>query len=59
MIGIIDYGMGNLHSVEKALVKLNAQTLIIQKPAQLAELSALVLPGVGAFDPAMQRLSEG
>ena len=59
MIGIIDYGMGNLHSVEKALVKLNAQTLIIQKPVQLAELSALVLPGVGAFDPAMQRLSEG
>jgi glutamine amidotransferase len=59
MIGIIDYGMGNLHSVEKALNKLGSPVQILHNPEQLTAITALVLPGVGAFDPAMQKLQEG
>jgi glutamine amidotransferase len=59
MIGIVDYGMGNLHSVEKALTKLGGQVQILHDPEQLDLVSALVLPGVGAFDPAMAKLQQG
>ncbi|NDG01126.1 MAG: imidazole glycerol phosphate synthase subunit HisH, partial [Synechococcaceae bacterium WBB_32_011] len=59
MIGIVDYGMGNLHSVEKALTKLGAKVQILHDPEQLDLVSALLLPGVGAFDPAMAKLQQG
>ncbi|MEB3238740.1 MAG: imidazole glycerol phosphate synthase subunit HisH [Cyanobacteriota bacterium] len=59
MIGVIDYGMGNLHSVEKALARLGAQCRRIDQPDACRELRALVLPGVGAFDPAVERLRQG
>jgi glutamine amidotransferase len=59
MIGVIDYGMGNLHSVEKALARLCAPCRRIDHPDACGELRALVLPGVGAFDPAMERLRQG
>ena len=49
MIGIVDYGMGNLRSVEKALQSVGAQTRFVSAPADLAGLTGLVLPGVGAF----------
>jgi len=55
-IGLIDYGMGNLHSVQRAFERLDAQVRLVHRPADLDACSALVLPGVGAFDPAMAQL---
>ena len=49
MIGIIDYGMGNLRSVEKALQSVGAKTRFVTGTAGLDGLTGLVLPGVGAF----------
>ncbi len=49
MIGIIDYGMGNLRSVEKALQSVGAPTRFITGTSGLEGLKGLVLPGVGAF----------
>ena len=56
VIAIIDYGMGNLRSVQKALEKVGAPARIIDAPDQLGEARGLVLPGVGAFGQAMERL---
>lgn len=53
MIGIIDCDIGNLGSLRNAFAFLDAQTEVIRDPAQLAGYRAIVLPGVGAFDPAM------
>lgn len=59
-IAIIDYGMGNLRSVAKALERIGAEARIIDTPQGIGEAAALVLPGVGAFGQAMSRLtSEG
>ncbi len=58
MIAIINYGMGNLRSVQKALQHLGAEVHITHKPADLASADAIILPGVGAFGAAMQRLNE-
>ncbi|MCA9090296.1 MAG: imidazole glycerol phosphate synthase subunit HisH [Planctomycetaceae bacterium] len=58
MIGIIDYGMGNLRSVEKALEMLGAETLISSSPAELAHVEKLILPGVGAFRDAIHDLRQ-
>ncbi len=55
-IGLIDYGMGNLHSVQRAFERLGAEVLPVADVGAMADCEALVLPGVGAFDPAMQRL---
>jgi len=55
-LGLIDYGMGNLHSVQRALERLGAEVQPVQSAAALDRCRALVLPGVGAFDPAMERL---
>ncbi|MCP9850730.1 imidazole glycerol phosphate synthase subunit HisH [Cyanobium sp. Morenito 9A2] len=55
-IGLIDYGMGNLHSVTRAFERLGAEVVLLQRPGAFADCQALVLPGVGAFDPAMERL---
>ena len=57
-IGIIDYGMGNLFSVEQALKRLNADVTVTNDQAILEQMDALVLPGVGAFPDAMKRLEE-
>lgn len=57
MIAIIDYGMGNIHSVQKALQLFGAETLVTNKPADIRSCEKLVLPGVGAFDEAMQELA--
>lgn len=58
VLGIIDYGMGNLHSVEKALAIAGAAPRLVATagPDALAGLDALVLPGVGHFGEAMTRL---
>ena len=57
-IGVIDYGMGNLFSVEQALKRLDAEVIVTSDQAQLEKADALVLPGVGAFPDAMKRLEE-
>ncbi len=58
MIGIIDYGMGNLHSVSKALERLGHSYRIIDHPGDLAGMDGVILPGVGAFGDAMKNLTE-
>ena len=56
MIAIVDYGMANLRSVEKALVKVGADPFITGDPAEIARAEKVVLPGVGAFCAAMGNL---
>jgi imidazole glycerol-phosphate synthase subunit HisH len=55
-IAVIDYGMGNLHSACKGLEKAGATPEITDSPLKIAKADAVVLPGVGAFDPAMIEL---
>jgi glutamine amidotransferase len=56
VIAVVDYDMGNLHSVCKALEKAGAIARVTACGKELARADAIVLPGVGAFDPAMQNL---
>ena len=56
VIAVIDYDMGNLLSVCKALEKAGATPKVTSSPKDLEKAMAIVLPGVGAFDPAMQSL---
>jgi glutamine amidotransferase len=56
VIGLVDYGMGNRRSVEKALEHVGATVLVSSAPDALAGADALVVPGVGAFPKAMERL---
>jgi glutamine amidotransferase len=53
MIGIVDYGMGNLFSVSKALERLDEEFFISDDPAELAKAEGIILPGVGSFRDAM------
>ena len=55
-IHIVDYGMGNLHSVQKAFAFLGAQPVLTQDTEQIEQAERLVLPGVGAFADAMEEL---
>jgi imidazole glycerol-phosphate synthase subunit HisH len=55
-IAVLDYDMGNLHSVCKGLEKAGATPIITDSPRTIEQADAVVLPGVGAFDPAMQHL---
>lgn len=59
MIAIVDYGVGNLRSVERALQNAGAEPRITSDKAELARANGLVLPGVGAFAPALERLRSG
>jgi imidazole glycerol-phosphate synthase subunit HisH len=56
VIAVIDYDMGNLHSACKGLEKAGAETVVSDRHQDLLAADAVVLPGVGAFDPAMQHL---
>ena len=58
MIAVVDYGMGNLRSVERALHSLRAPVKVTRDPADLQAAERIVLPGVGAFGVAMERLHE-
>jgi imidazole glycerol phosphate synthase glutamine amidotransferase subunit len=58
MIGIIDYGMGNLGSVSNACAYLEMPARIIEQPKQFSGCEAIILPGVGAFGDCMAHLSE-
>ncbi|MDD5096934.1 MAG: imidazole glycerol phosphate synthase subunit HisH [Candidatus Omnitrophica bacterium] len=55
-IAIIDYGMGNIHSVAKALELSGARAVVTNKKSEIESADKLVLPGVGAFDDAIEEL---
>jgi glutamine amidotransferase len=57
-IAILDYGMGNLRSVEKALERVGAETEITSDRLRAESADGVVLPGVGAFPRAMERVRE-
>ena len=59
MIAIVDYGVGNLHSVRRALEHWGARPVVTGDQAELGRADGVVLPGVGAFAPALRRLQEG
>jgi glutamine amidotransferase len=58
-VALVNYGMGNLGSVRRALEELHADVVIAAHPAALADANRIVLPGVGAFGEAMARLRSG
>jgi imidazole glycerol-phosphate synthase subunit HisH len=57
-IAIIDYGMGNIHSVAKAIQTCGVQPVITNKKSDLDSADKILLPGVGAFDDAMAELNK-
>lgn len=56
MIAIVDYGVGNLFSLKSSLTSIGAQVVVTDDPAVLAGADHIVLPGVGAFGDAAQKL---
>ena len=58
MIVVVDYGMGNLRSVAKALEHVGASVLVTADPQRVADAPSVVLPGVGAFGQATRRLRD-
>lgn len=58
MIGIVDYGMGNLGSVANALLHLGLEAQLLTDPSQIDGNERLILPGVGSFALAIDRLNE-
>jgi len=59
MIAIIDYGMGNLRSVQKAFEKVGYEARVTSDPKVVLEAERVVLPGVGAFRDCVRNLEEG
>ena len=57
-IAILDYGVGNLRSVEKALERVGAEASITGDPAMVRDADGVILPGVGAFPAAIRRVRE-
>jgi glutamine amidotransferase len=57
-IAVIDYGLGNLGSITKALDFLSCKSVIINNPKDLFEAEKIIIPGVGAFGDAMKNLQE-
>ena len=58
MIAIIDYDAGNLKSVEKALVSLGEEVLVSRDSSEILQADKVILPGVGSFGDAMNKLKE-
>jgi len=58
VIAVLDYGMGNLRSVEKALERVGADVEVTRDPERIRAADGLVLPGVGAFPKAMEAVRE-
>lgn len=59
MIGIIDYGMGNIGSVANILLKVGGKNIVVTDvPEKIKTVDYLILPGVGAFDAGMRKLNE-
>jgi glutamine amidotransferase len=59
MITIVDYGMGNLGSIQNMFKRIGASARICADPADLESAEKILLPGVGAFDGAMERIDTG
>jgi len=59
MIAIIDYGMGNLRSVQKGFEKVGYEAVVTNNPQEILFADGVVLPGVGAFKDCMRNLKEG
>jgi glutamine amidotransferase len=57
MIGIINYGVGNIQSVKNSLSRLDIDNIIINKPGDMDKCDKIILPGVGAFGAAMDKLN--
>ncbi|QJC50376.1 imidazole glycerol phosphate synthase subunit HisH [Paenibacillus albicereus] len=57
-IAVIDYGLGNLHSVSKAVERLGCEALVTSEQAEILSADGAILPGVGAFGDAMEFLRE-
>jgi imidazole glycerol-phosphate synthase subunit HisH len=57
-IAVVDYDMGNLHSVCKGLQQTGAEVIITDSPSELVAADAIVLPGVGSFDPAVKQIRD-
>lgn len=58
MITIVDYGLGNLGSVKNMLRRIEVESTIASDFQEIAQATKIILPGVGAFDAAMQRINE-
>ena len=58
MIAVVDYGMGNRRSVEKALEHVGARVIVTRDHGEIARAEGIVVPGVGAFPRAMRNLRE-
>jgi imidazole glycerol-phosphate synthase subunit HisH len=56
MIGIINYGMGNLRSVQKAFERINVPVFVTDNPSSLNKADKIILPGVGHFEQGMNNL---
>ena len=57
-IGIINYGVGNLQSVKNSLDHLHIPNIIVNKPNEIDKCAKIILPGVGAFNPAITKLDK-
>jgi len=58
LIGVVRYGKaGNIHSINKALKKAGANTLVVSSPSELEKVDSIVIPGVGSFSDAMQSIT--
>ena len=58
MIALLDYGSGNLRSVQKALLKVGADVCVAKSPKEIGDARAMVLPGVGAFDDCINAMQK-
>ena len=57
MIGLLDYGMGNLSSVSNALDHLGIDNIIVNSPEAFSDISRLIIPGVGSYSKAMENIN--
>ncbi|MGV3465202.1 MAG: imidazole glycerol phosphate synthase subunit HisH [Heyndrickxia sp.] len=58
MIGIVDYGMGNIASVRNTLARLGIQTIVSDQPELLEQASHIILPGVGSFQASIHEIEQ-
>ena len=59
LVAVVDYGASNLVSIEQALTRVGASVVVVRDPESIAGADALLVPGVGAAGPAMERLGRG
>ena len=58
MIGIIDYGLGNIKAISNIYDKLKIKNILIRSKEDFQNINSMILPGVGSFDSAMQLLTQ-